>query len=541
MLTAFSLLALAGAQAAASPPAAPQSPLIIDQGRADRLSPPPMSQPGPTPTGHKIAGLSRVDATGIGVPIKGIAFDGARVPAVVGEAAKRFVGAPANRATLEQLAKAMSDAYALSDVALYTVVVPDQDLSRGTVHILVAEGFVERIALAKGATPLLRTYATRLSQEKPLTRRTLERYISLMRDVAGATVDVQLLRGTRPGGVVLQIGARRKHVDVAAGFDNQGTRSLGTSQLRADAHGYSLLRDGDRTDISGLVSPDFRRLRYVSASHTTPIGSDGFSLSFSGGYLATRPRGTALDGDARTFGVSASYPIIRGYKRNLSGTLGLDGIDSDAAAFGNTISSDHTRAARIALGYSDSEAKSVFTVGASYSRGLGILGARGTPDFTDTEFNKATGRVTYDRQIGKRLFVHTRAAGQYSSDRLAAVERFAVGGPDFGRAFDQAILTGDSGYAGSAELAVRPKLPAKLAGSEFYGFVDGARVHLVERLPYAYAGTYDLASAGGGIRMTYDTRNSIGIEAARAIDQPYAGYGEGWRFNISWRLSLAKK
>jgi hemolysin activation/secretion protein len=541
MIEALSLLALAGAQAAPSQPAPPQSPLIIDQGRADRLQPPPASQQTPARTTRSTAGLSRVEATGTGVPIKGIAFEGAKVPVVVGEAAKRFLGASASRETLEQLAKAMSDAYADSDVALYTVVVPDQDLSNGVVRVIVAEGFVEKIAFGDGATKQLRAYAAQLAKEKPLTRRTLERYISLMRDIPGATVDVQLLKGAKAGGVVMQIAAKRKHVDVSAGYDNLGTGQLGTSQVRATVTGYSLLRDGDRTDVTGLASPDFKRLRYIAASHTTLIGHDGLSLTASGGYLSTRPKHSTVDGDARTFGLSASYPVIRGYKRNLSATVGLDGIDSDAATFGTTFSSDHTRALRLAGGYAQTGPKSVLTVGASYSRGLDILSARGTPDFTDTRFDKVTGRVTYDRQLGKRLFIHTRATGQYSKDKLAAVERLAIGGPDFGRAFDQAILTGDRGYAGSFELALRPALPPKLAGSEIYGFVDGARVRLVERLPYAYAANYDLASAGAGIRLIHDARNSFGVEGARALDQPYAGYGEKWRVNLSWRLSLKRR
>ncbi len=230
-------------------------------------------------------------------------------------------------------------------------------------------------------------------------------------------------------------------------------------------------------------------------------------------------------------------PILRGYKRNLTATLGLDGIDSDAAAFGTIISSDRTRALRGAVGFSDVSAKAVVTAGLTVSRGLDIIGARGTAGFTDTVFTKINGRVTYDRQIGKTLFAHLRAAGQYSDDRLAGSERFAVGGADFGRAFDTAFISGDRGAAGSAELALRPKLPARLSGTEVYGFIDGATLTIVARGPYA-AGDFDLASAGAGVRFAYTSRASLQLEAARAIDQPYAGYHAGWRVNIGWRLSL---
>jgi hemolysin activation/secretion protein len=359
-----------------------------------------------------------------------------------------------------------------------------------------------------------------------------------MRDVPGGTVDIQLQRGTKPGGEVLRIDARRKHREAALGFDNQGPSLLGDAEVRGEAHLYSLLRDGDRTDLTGLASPDFNHLLYMSGAHATPLGADGGTITMSSGYIVTRPRHSRIEGHATTYGITASWPLIRGYRRNLNATLALDGVDSDAAAFGTTLSSDRTRALRGALGYSVAGARTAFTAGLTISRGLAILGARGTANFTDTVFTKVNGRITYDRQVGARWFVHLRAAGQYSSDRLAAAERFAVGGADFGRAFDSALLSGDRGAAGSAEIAWRPKLPTKFAGSEVYGFIDGARLRIVARYPYA-AGSFGLASVGGGVRLAYGERASIQIEGARAIDQPYAGYHAGWRVNLGWRLSLA--
>ena len=525
--------------AAAAQPPAPLSPLIVDQNRADRLQPStaPQSNRAPAATVSN-ENLTQVDATGAGVTIKGVGFSGARVPAVVAEAARVFLGQPASRENLTRLAKAMSDAYAKSPVALYTVVIPDQDLSNGQVRVVVAEGFVERVEFPKGSTRMMRAYAARIAAEKPLTRRMLQRYLSLMRDVPDATIDAQLLRGARPGGVVLSITQKRKWGDIAFGYSSQPVAQLGHGQLSAQAHVSSLLRDGDRTDLTGLASPDLKRFRYIAASHSTPIGSDGLTASVSAGYLVTHPRGLSADGTAKTAALSLAYPIIRGYTRNLAASLSVDGIDSDAVLLGTVLSSDHTRAARVALGYSSVKPRTTLTIGATVSRGLGILDARGTSGLTDIVFDKVNARATLDQAVGKKVVVRLRGSAQYSADRLAGAERFAVGGGEFGRAFPQAILSGDRGWGASAEVALRPKLSSRFTGTEIYVFADRADVHLVRRETFL-PGSFDLASAGGGLRVSYTPRASISVEAARAINQPYAGYRERWRINLGWRLSLA--
>jgi hemolysin activation/secretion protein len=530
----FTLLSvlLAAAVPVTAPPPAP--PLIIDSRRADRapVLPAPENETKP-PAGASVT----VEAGAAHVMIRSIAFDRGAVPAVVARAAQTFVGKQASEANLKALAAAMSAAYANADIALYTVIMPRQDFAGGTVHVIAIEGFVEQVRIRGSDSRLLHAYAGALAARRPLTRRVMERYLSLMRDLPGASVDVQLLRGTQPGGVILQVTPKRKHRDVSFGFDNQGPSLLGDPEMRGEIHTYSMLRDGDRTDLMGLASPDFRRLLYVAGSHSTPIGDDGATLTASAGLIETRPKHIDQQGHAVSFGLTAAMPLIRGYKKNLTITLGLDGVNSDAAAFGSILSSDHTRALRIAAGYSSVSARSALSLGLTGSRGLDFLGAKGTAGFTDLTFTKVNGRVTYDRQIAKRLFVHLRAAGQWSDDKLAGAERFAVGGADFGRAFDSAFLTGDRGFAGSGELAWRPKLKGKLGGSEVYGFADAARLTIVARGLYA-KGTYDLASAGGGVRLAYGSRGSLQLEGARVVETPYPGGPQGWRVNIGWRISL---
>lgn len=538
-MLAVSLLAALQAAAPVAPPAT-RTPLILDQNRLDR-TPDPTEAPRDAPPRRKDipSGGSKVEAEASAIEIRAVDFGGAKVPAKVANAARPYLGKRATRAVLGDLAKALSTAYEDADIALYTVVIPEQSFARGVVTVRVAEGFVERVVFTGGMTPLMKDYATRLTREKPLSRVALQRYLSLMRDVPGEKVDVQVLRGTKPGGVIVQIKGERKKTDASLSFDNRGQDQQGNAQFRADLHAYSLLRDGDRTDLTGLATPNINRLAYVSLAHATPIGSDGGTLSLSAGYLSTHARRTNFDGSAKTAGITYSYPIIRGYKKNLVASLGVDGINSDQAILGAVASSDHTRAARAALGFSDVQSRSVITAGLTLSRGLDILSAQGTPFLSRPVFTKVNARASYDRQLGKRIVGRTKAQVQYSEDPLPAAERIVIGGADYGRAFDQAVISGDKGFAGSLELAFRPKLGAKLEGSELYGFTDYSRVHFNERFPYLGT-TFDLASAGAGVRVAFTPRAWVELEGARVIDRPYAGYRGKWRVNLSWRLQLKK-
>jgi hemolysin activation/secretion protein len=541
----FALGSVAGggaarAQADPQTPASGRTPLIIDNQRTDRAQPIAPARPAPT-VGTQSGATDASADRGAEVVIRGIRFEGSKVPANVAEAASVFVGRHADGATLQQLSQAMSDAYARSPVALYTILIPDQTFSEGVLRVHVIEGRIEAVPVKLAGKPSaqLDAYAAKLQAEQPLQRPTLERYVSLMRDLPGYSMDAQITPGTSAGSVQLDVAAKRRKPQMRFAYDNRATQILGDGQFQATATTFGLLRDGDQTDLVASAAPDFHRYRYLSLSHGTAIGHEGTRLTLSGGYLRTNPRKSPLRGDARLGGITLSRPLIRSYQRNLTGSLSLDGLNSDNAAFGTLITSERTRAARAAAAYAQASSRRSISAGVTLSRGLDILGARAESTLSDASFLKANARFAVDQAIGKRLIARLRASGQYSGNPLPAAERFAVGGGEFGRGFEIALFSADRGAAGLAELAWRPISSKRFAASELYGFVDGATVTFVRRGEYASA-QYDLASAGGGARLNYNNRAAISIELAHPIERPYFGYKERWQVSIGWTVSLVR-
>jgi len=537
---------LIGALAIACAPLAAsfgQSPLILDRNRADRVQPVAPTSPDPVrEEPARPAPQIEGGAEQAGVLIRSILFVGAKAPLPAAKAAERFIGRPATRANLQNIAAAISSGYAKADIALYSVLIPNQDISCGVLRVVLVEGSVEAVMVKNessgSARQLVASMAKRLRTKRPLRKSTLQRYVSLIQDIPGTKTDIDIVQGSASGLVRVVLTVRDKPNVFSTGFDNRAGATYRGGEFTARASLYHLLRPGDQTDVTLGASANFKNYRYASLTHSTAIGADGGRLAASLGYLKTRPLRSPITGSAEIAGLTYSFPIIRDYKRNLTASAGLDGLNSDNAAFGQLIASERTRAVRAALGFVQALPKQTLSAGATVSRGIDMLGARVTAPLAETRFTKVNAGATIDQALGKTLVGRLRLTGQYSRDRLPAAERFAVGGQEFGRAFEVAVISADRGAAGLAELAFKPLTRSKIfADSEVYGFVDAAKLRILPRGPIP-GGSFDLASAGGGVRLSYTTKAAVFVEAAKPIDRPYAGYEKDWRISLGWRLSL---
>jgi hemolysin activation/secretion protein len=120
---------------------------------------------------------------------------------------------------------------------------------------------------------------------------------------------------------------------------------------------------------------------------------------------------------------------------------------------------------------------------------------------------------------------------QLAGGRLPISELFALGGPDFGRAFLAASAQGDSALAGSAEIAFKPSdLNGWLAGLEAFAFADDGSTWYRAR-PFLLPVDYHLASAGAGARLPAGDKVRLELQAANALDADALGTRTGeWRF-----------
>lgn len=475
------------------------------------------------------------------VQLTQVRYEGATLKREILDAAiAPFIGAPLDRTTLQKLADAVSAVYAKSDIAFYGVSIPAQSGAKGILIIRVVEGRIVQYALSgeTRSTPkrLIDAHVKRLMRDTPTHKSTIERTLSLLRDIPGQTVQAKLRGAGKPGELALDLEVSRKQVEITLNINNRGVYNVTTgAQTQLSVAFNGLLREGDTTRLGGYIPVHPSRYQFYTASHQTPIGSSGTTIGLSGAYVRTRTRDLGILGEAKQGGIVVAHPLIRSYKRNLTATASLDGTNSDNYYLDTAFGGFRSRAVRLGASWSSVGDSSGYGTSISLSQGLNALGARPVEGYSKASFRKANLQATVVKEIGAKLVAKVSLRGQYTPDRLPVTERFVLGGEGAGVAFRDGFLTADKAVAGSAELSWRV-LGAKGAARGFsvFAYVDGALANSKARPAYGLVNEdYSLASAGGGARITPLKGWSLTAQVAVPVKKPFDGMSGKARFFFS--------
>jgi hemolysin activation/secretion protein len=509
--------------------------IAIDKAQRDRLDQPPVAGEAAPPAMPALRGRTTIESPALSrATVASVRLEGSSLPREAALSVVRsFVGAAITPDTLKAMADAYSAAYARSDIALYSIVVPEQTFKGGEVRIIAIENFIDEVMLAGDApesASVTRIYAATMAADRPLSRPVLERYLLLMNDLPGVKTTPRVIAGDRADSVKLLLTTERMPVERVVTIDTRGAARLGRTQVQGDLYLNGWGYEGGRTRLSMSASADFDRFLSASASHAATFGPSGMTVSGSFGYFRTRPDDTPLEGQGYTASLQASYPLVRRVSSNISISAGIDGLNTDNALVGQLLSSDRTRALRGAVSASGQRGDTAWGTSLSVSQGLDAFGARvSNPARAETTFTKANVQLAATRKLDTDWRLRAAATAQLSSDALPLGELMSLGGAQFGRAFETGAASGDSGVAGSVELT-RDLASAGLAPlKEAYIFLDGGRLWLTER-PGLVDDTIALSSVGGGVRTSLSSELMLGVEAGKALE---GAEDDGWRLSLS--------
>lgn len=516
-----------------------QTPLIVDQNRSDRQ--PASTMPAQAPVTAPPAELE-------GAPLEPFVLQSVRItgsslaPDLLSSVIRPYIGKKAGKEELKQLVDAVAEAYAKKgEVAIYTIAVPPQDFANGQLQLAAVEGFIEHVDLAgdvQADNSLITAYAARLMQERPLKRATLERYLSLIREIPGLSVEAKLVAGRERGAVRLILALSRKPQHIEISVNDTGSNSLGRVQMQGRASLYGLLREGEKTTLTLGFPAEIGRFQYVSLAESHPLGADGSRAEFAFGYLRTRPRHPSPSGTAKTMQLVFSHPLLLGYDERLTAIAGIDGIDSSNATLGEIVANERIRAARLSAAYSSSGTDWALGLNLTASFGLDALGATtANPAFAQTVFRKLGTDVRFNWLVGPQWIVRLRAAAQLAFGPLPTSELYTIGGANFGSAFQSATAMGDSALAGAAEIAYAPPQNLVPGGTEIFAFADDGGTWYRARGPFAPQ-DFELASAGLGVRFPIGGKTKLELRAANGIvgDAPQERPGR-WRFGFQFSFA----
>ena len=387
---------------------------------------------------------------------------------------EELLGTEVSLADMYRLAGKISAMYRGGGYILSRAVVPAQRIRDGLVRIAVLEGFINEVIIEgdiSGRESLLKSYAAKISAERPLSADTLERYLLLADDLPGVTAKAVLTPSVdAPGASDLVLFVNQKRFDMAYSFDNRGSRFVGPFTGSLSYKFNNMMGLYEQTTFRFITATQTEEIRFFQISHQETVGSEGTRVLVS--YSLTRSRPgftfraplTNVESDSQELTISVKHPMIRSRSQNL--TLKAQFIWRKTItdlAFA-PLFDDRLRIIRGSASYDFVDRfRGINLIEIEASQGLDIFNASesGSADGVEADISRVNGKsnffkITADVSRLQRLFpgisLLASATGQFSGSQLLSSEEFGFGGSEFGRAFDSSEFTGEHGAAGKLEL-----------------------------------------------------------------------------------------
>jgi hemolysin activation/secretion protein len=293
--------------------------------------------------------------------LRKIVIDGASSasPAALQAAAAPAIGHEVNAADIGLIEERIGIAESQAGIALYTINIPVQKIRNGVLHFQVREGSVVHVEIQSATNPgklqLIRAYAQRILNSRPLRQSVLERNILLMGDISGSKIGSKFIPNpAHPDQVTLLLAVQQTKFFGGFSLNNQGSPLLYNTQAVFNAGVNDLFHEGERTQLVLGLPLDIKRYQFYGINDIEPLGGNGVTLSFNAGELASHPEGDDLQSGTADFAsAELNDPVIRSVHRNVNLGAGFDYLNSGNAFLGFTTSDERTRALHISLTYND--------------------------------------------------------------------------------------------------------------------------------------------------------------------------------------------
>ena len=369
-------------------------------------------------------------------------------------------------------------------------ILPDQDVTEGTVRVQVVEGKVGKIRIdAPADQPQLGAFvldriqtllAYKLPAGQPLNFDDYDWAFLVAGDLPGVMVEGALQAGEEAGTTDLLVHVKTTpKLRGSVSADNNGSRNTGPLRLNAQMQMDSALGWGEQFNLSGSKN---QGSTYVRLGHSIPFGAQGWKgLTLNADISqmdykvldAFKSDGAnfAPQGTSQTMGLSMRYPFVRSARTTLTGELGYesrhsvdkgDSLTAQSSAPELGVTRD-TRVEAFNLSFNLSHTDTLGggganTFQATYTDGRMALG----PDGVRTDDLGGTNTVGPYRKIrfsASRLqFIDAQHSallsftGQQANRNLDSSEKLYLGGSSTIRAYPNSELGGSMGYVATLEL-----------------------------------------------------------------------------------------
>ncbi|PKO92018.1 MAG: ShlB/FhaC/HecB family hemolysin secretion/activation protein [Betaproteobacteria bacterium HGW-Betaproteobacteria-10] len=450
-----------------------------------------------------------------------------------------WIGQESGYAELQEALNAISEAYRKRGWFARPQL-PAQDITEGIISINIIEGKLGAVHIDDQGKHLRiskdfvgESVTARQRPGDPLNLDDLERSNSLLNDTPGVAVTTVLAPGKEAGESDAIVKVQDKPLITAiVQADNQGARSTGENKLTANGTLDNPFGIGDQIQLNTNAS---QGSEYAKLGYSLPVGRDGLRMGVSTSHMQYRLIGDLASlkskGDAQTYGVNGTYPLLRSGTQNINLAAAYDRKNYYNEA--NAITTSDKVLDVVILGVSGDQLDG-FGAGGMTLWSLNLTG--GNVDLSATATNEKADRIgpqsagnyhklSYSlarlQRLTDKATLWLSFNGQAAGKNLDSSEKMSLGGPFGVRAYPVIEGTGDDGWLTTLE--ARYNILPALQVSAFYdqGWVRQSHDANYTGSPLVNTGT--LKGAGLAVGWTQAGNFSLkAVWAHRIGDNPFA-------------------
>ncbi|MCV2223764.1 ShlB/FhaC/HecB family hemolysin secretion/activation protein [Pseudomonas mercuritolerans] len=464
---------------------------------------------------------------------------------------KPLIGRQASLAELIEATRNITRRYQQDGYLLSYAFLPQQNFDDGVARVVLVEGYVRDIQMQGDigrVKSLLDKLAAKIQAERPLTRKTFERYTTLMSRIPGVTIQAQVPPpGTTDGATTLVAQASRKPFTstLSTTEDNRnGPQAL----LGISSNSQTSM--GEQLSLSGLFPPGDDKEHYYRLDYSQFLDTEGTQLNVSASRYRADPDTEVLVGgggrlsthrENDRYSIGFSTPLIASANELLTAGSRLYAVDDKTRydginfPFSTELRTD-VRALAFEGDWRKADARQLRILSAGVYQGFDSLGAHTNYDDIDLDFFRVRlSGVQSDKFLDNWQGVLS-AALYWSDDTLPDSERAVFGGQNFGRGYPDDQASGDKGWGVAYEVNYSFNRDGNWVRIlQPYVVVDRSRSWF-NQLPVQ---ANNLSSTALGLRFGDAKYYNVALEVAKAMsDEALDTFNRKPRYSISFSYQL---
>ncbi|WP_339533058.1 ShlB/FhaC/HecB family hemolysin secretion/activation protein [Pseudomonas mucidolens] len=368
---------------------------------------------------------------------------------------------------LNALLKAITDYYIDKGMVTSRAYLPQQDMSKGHLSVLVVEGKLEGLKGAEGSKitdrQLAMAFPGRVGEH--LNLREIEQLVDQLNRLPSNQAQMELAPGSQVGdSVVLVKNAPQKPWRASLSRNNDGQKSTGEQQWGTGLEWDNPLGLADQLMLRGghdALSDHRKTSKSTMFYYNLPWGWWNFSYSYNQSENRSVVQADSYDfkqrGDNQTHQLRAERVIHRDALSKTSINAGLSHLRTNTYIDDTRLDVSSHRLSELQLGLNHGRrvGSAYVNVDLGVQNGIGAFDAQAQEERGEqgsrqpnARYRKYTATVSYLQPFtlwGESFTFTSLATGQRSEDILFSPQRMSLGGSSSIRGFKDQQLTGDSG------------------------------------------------------------------------------------------------